>query len=354
LKEQLAAENADDRTSYTAKKGAFVESVTDIAVKAQRGRAMRRPEGLRPTQAQATALLGHWLGGRVTCQVIGPLHGGICSAVYRLLFDRPPYSAVVKLQDNPEDDPLPRERVRLDYLHESTNVPCPRVYLQDASGTVVPHSFLLLECIPGVTLGSAHLDPEGRMTVERELAEVLLQLHSHKRDTFGDFAQEAGARDWIDVFLPRLEEIRRDVAGLLPPAILEEVDQALPMAEDALRARGEPTLVHNDLSPGNIMVEQRSDGWHLSGLLDPVGLQYADVEMELSYLQAFDTVGQAFFNAYAASQPLRPGYEFRRLFYWLHTYMVHVWLGFGGEFDDRILAASRQALTLGEKGAPDE
>jgi GrpB-like predicted nucleotidyltransferase (UPF0157 family) len=36
LKERLAAEHADDRTSYTAQKNAFVEKVTDIALKAQR------------------------------------------------------------------------------------------------------------------------------------------------------------------------------------------------------------------------------------------------------------------------------------------------------------------------------
>lgn len=35
LKERLAGEHADDRTSYTAKKKAFVERVTAIAVKAQ-------------------------------------------------------------------------------------------------------------------------------------------------------------------------------------------------------------------------------------------------------------------------------------------------------------------------------
>ena len=35
LKERLAAEHTDDRTSYTAGKKAFVERVTDMAVKAQ-------------------------------------------------------------------------------------------------------------------------------------------------------------------------------------------------------------------------------------------------------------------------------------------------------------------------------
>ena len=39
LKEQLAADYPDDRTSYTAQKKAFVERVTDLALNAQQGTA---------------------------------------------------------------------------------------------------------------------------------------------------------------------------------------------------------------------------------------------------------------------------------------------------------------------------
>jgi len=95
------------------------------------------------------------------------------------------------------------------------------------------------------------------------------------------------------------------------------------------------------------MVHERGDGWHLSGLLDPIGLKYAEVEKELAYLQAFDTVGPAFFDAYTSHRPLREGFEFRRLFYWLETYMVHVWLGFGAEFRDRVVETSRQVVAMG-------
>jgi fructosamine-3-kinase len=84
------------------------------------------------------------------------------------------------------------------------------------------------------------------------------------------------------------------------------------------------------------MVHEGADGWHFSGLLDPVGLQYAEGEKELAYLEAFDAVGKEFFRVYSAGRSLRSGYEYRRLFYWLNTYMTHVWLGFGSEFHDRI------------------
>ena len=300
------------------------------------------------TQAQATALLTHWYGSEVRCNQMAPLEGGICSAVFDLRFERPPYSAVVKLRRDTDDDPLPRERLRLEYLRGHTNVPCPQVYLQDGSLSIIPYSFLLIERLPGINLGSAELRPDERGTVERELAEVLNELHSHTHDTFGDFRTESGTRDWVDVFIPRLEDIRGEMDALLSSSALREVDRALALAHDAFGVQGLPTLIHHDMSPGNIMVERHSDGWHLTGVLDPVGMQYADVELELAYLEAW-TVGEPFFEAY--KHPLRPGYQFRRLFYWLHTYMVHVWLGVSSELHDCILSTARRVTSLGPNAA---
>jgi fructosamine-3-kinase len=175
--------------------------------------------------------------------------------------------------------------------------------------------------------------------MERELAEALLDLHSHTAATFRDIGQPVGVQNWVDTFLPDLEENRRDMEDFLSDALLLKIDCILPLAEGALREQGEPTLIHNDVWAGNIMVHERVDGWHLSGLLDPVGLQYAEVEKELAYLEAFDTVGKDFFRVYTAGRSLRHGYEYRRLFYWLNTYMTHVWLGFGPEFHNRIAKA---------------
>lgn len=301
------------------------------------------------TREQATDILSCWMGKRVSCQGIRQLDGGVCSGVFLLEFDESPHSAVVKmidsLEDVPENDCLLRESRRLDFLHQHTNVSCPRVYLQDRSGIAVPYSILLLERLPGINLWSANLTPDKRSHVERELAETLLELHSHKRVTFGEM-EEPGVTNFVDHFMPCLLEMRTDMNDFLSSAELEVLDGALVYAEDALRVQGEPTLIHGDAWAGNIMVHERSDGWHLSGLLDPVCLHYADVDSELAHLEAFDTVYETFFEVYTSQKPLRPGYEFRRLFYWLHTYMVHVWLGHGSGFDDKVVATSKRVIDL--------
>jgi len=298
------------------------------------------------TKAQASALLCNWLGQNISYKSVRPLEGGICSSVYRLDFESPPYSAVVKLHSIAEDDPLPRECERLEYLNLHTDLPFPQVYCQDFSRKIFPFSFLLMECLPGVNLESAKLPMPVREALERELAEVLLELHTHTAETFHDFGKPPGVREWTKAFLPDLLENRRDMEGLLAKDLLRMLDQVLPLAEGALRNQGEPTLIHNDIWAGNIMVKECEDGWHLSGLLDPAGLQYAEVEKELAYLQAFDTVGEEFFRIYSAGKAIRDGFKYRRMFYWLNTYMTHVWLGFGPEYHDRIAKTCAQIMSI--------
>jgi fructosamine-3-kinase len=85
-------------------------------------------------------------------------------------------------------------------------------------------------------------------------------------------------------------------------------------------------LIHGDIWSGNLIIAPapaQQGGWRLNGVVDP-GIQFADVEYELAYLEVFDTRRQAFFETYLSRASLRPGYEYRRLFYWLNTALIHV------------------------------
>ena len=75
-----------------------------------------------------------------------------------------------------------------------------------------------------------------------------------------------------------------------------------------------------------------------------VSLQYADVELELAYLEVFDTPKNELLSAYHERHPRRAGYETRRLFYWLHTALVHV-----GLFGDDVFCefTARTAAEIG-------
>lgn len=297
--------------------------------------------GITITPQEAETLLARWLRQGTHCTQASPLSGGMINSVLDLRFDHSPGRAVLKLNAAPGHDGFAAEQRRLDYLHAHTALPCPRVYLQGARSAAFPYDHLLLEALPGVNMGAARLEPQERTTVDRELAQALLELDSHERDTFGPI-EHAGTIRWSEVMAARLMEVRQEVEHKLPAAVLANIDAALDVAGEVLHDQGRPTLIHGDIWACNVMVVQQDDGWHLSGLLDP-GLEFADVECELAYLDVFNTVGPAFFELYTAHRPFRPGYALRRLFYWLNTYLVHVWI-FGDQHYREATAAVASAI----------
>lgn len=307
---------------------------------------------LELTTAQAGELLGSWLGSPVACSAIRKLRGGMVNTVLLLEFDRPPHRAVVKLHGNGGDHFVAEAR-SLAYLRAETACPVPAVHLLDTTMRIVPYACLLLEHVPGVCLDGLELDPGDRADVDVQLAEVLAELHGHAGTWWGPPGADpgpAGPATWADVIADRLADARAHpgVAERLPAAVLDQVDDAIARAPSLLRDSDRPVLVHGDVWSGNMMVEQRDGRWTLTGMLDP-DLQFADVEYELAYLEVFDVQREAFFDAYRERRPLRPGYERRRLVYWLLTGLVHV-----GLFGDELFCAftARTAAELGRTPAP--
>ncbi len=278
--------------------------------------------GLAISSEQAEHLLERWLGVPVQCERVARLSGGMINSVLRLEFDHAPYRAVVKM--NPDGDFRGEER-RLDYLREHSRMRCPAVYAIGDPDDVVPCRSLLLECLPGTPLTSVMLEDEAQRRIDEQLAETLLELHTHTRATFGPIGDGPGTDTWAAIAVPRLQDMRGEVQGRLPASALVDIDRAVEAAPTVFRDQGRPTLIHGDLWAGNIMVARCNGSWQVTGFIDP-GAQYADVEHELAYLQCFRTVGPTFAKVYTAGSGLRPGFEFRRLYYWLNTMMIHVWL----------------------------
>lgn len=308
------------------------------------------------TTAQAEAILSAWLGAPAACTAIRPLHGGMINAVYGLEFDREPFTAVIKVSatgggfassDFTSTD-FATEARALDYLRAHTRFPSPRVYRLEATPQTIPYAFLLLETIPGVCLEGLSLSQAEADEIDRQLAEVLLELHSHTGARFGSIAGPPASERWPDVFVPLLVEVRAqpEIAERLPAGVLAEVDRAIALAAVELADQGKPTLIHGDIWAGNLIVQPGKDGWRLAGIVDP-GLHYADVESELAYLEVFGGRRDAFFTAYTARSPLRPGYRRRRLFYWLKTALLHVWL-FGDQYFRDFTAQTAAAICHAE------
>lgn len=305
------------------------------------------PPDLQPDLAfdadQAERLLEGWLGRRVTCLGMQRLKGGLVNTVIRLDLDQPPYRAVVKLHDG-SGDGFAAEARALEYLRSETACPVPRVYLEDVARQLVPYSFLLLEHLPGECLDGLEMEPSDRADLQRQLAEVLVELHAHKGERWGGVGELEGPVTWAELFVSRLAEVRARPAleERLDPRTLRSVDAAIEVAPSLLADAGTPTLIHGDVWEGNLLVQRHGDRWRLTGLLDPAA-QFADVEYELAYLTVFDVRRGDLFATYLRHHSFRPGYEQRRLIYWLHTALVHVAL-FGDRFFCDFTARTAEAI----------
>ncbi len=269
-------------------------------------------------------ILQNWLENDVSCRSIQRLHGGMINSVLELGFDQPPYEAVIKVSGDASNS-FKREAHTLRYLKEKTKFPVPKAYDCRDAGELIEQSFLLIERLPGVNLGQAQMTASQRQDVDFQLADILTELHGHQRDLYGDIDGSETHENWIDIIEPRLRENFEDTKDRLTQKSLSIIPNLLDEIPKNFASQGKPTLIHGDIWATNVMVDQNDGRWNVTGFVDPASF-YADVEFELAYLEVFGTVTDSFFERYCEARPLRKGYEIRRLYYWLNTMMLHVWL----------------------------
>lgn len=278
----------------------------------------------------ATAIARAVLGRQVNVIAVRPLHGGMVNAVQEWATDGEPARLVAKLSPQRRDVFGHEHRV-LRWYREHTHFPVPEPYgcLRDAS--VFAGSCLLMERAAGCNLAQARLTREGRRHVERELARYVAELHTNRRETYGDALQGPEHARWLDWFAPKIVYNYETAAPRLSPRARDTGARLLAGLADWLPEWREPTLVHSDLWATNIIVEDADPNRPaITAFVDGAAL-YCDVEYELAYLRVFNTAGRSFFEAYAGRHPLRQGFERRCRVYWFNTMLLHLWL-FGAEY----------------------
>ncbi len=220
--------------------------------------------------------------------------------------------------------PLDVEGFMLRFLGERSALPVPVVLHADAD--------LLIEAF---VEGSS----ERSEAVERDAGRLLAELHlvtahafGFERDTLlGPFPLDnRWTASWPEFYARRRLLPLAAMAverGALPErerARVERIAAELPQRFDAEPA---PALIHGDVWSGNVLAR----GGRVVAFLDPA-LYFADAEVELAFIDLFQTFGAAFHQAYRERRPVDPGYDrWRRDLYQLVPLLVHVAL-FGGSY----------------------
>ncbi len=280
------------------------------------------------TEAEAARILAAWLGETRRVRRLRRLTGGCVHTVLEAEFEGPESPVVLKVAHRVEEESIRAEHEVLRYFRAHTGFPVPEPHACDITGDLAPYSWLIMERLPGVHLGEARMLPEDEARIQRAMGEAVAGLHDHTRDAgFGHLVYDDEPHpSWPDYFTELLASNYRDACdtGLVAPDDLRLCERVVASTPAHLVRTAVPTLVHGDLWATNIMVAGEPGSMRLTGFLDPGGL-FADPEYELAYLEIWHTIDERFFEAYTRRHPLAPGYEHRRLFYWLNTLLLHVW-----------------------------
>ncbi len=286
-------------------------------------------------------IVADWAGAAAELAEVKPLVGG-CINTTLLLSTKDGGKVVLKISPHRVNLDLQREAEQLKMLHE-LGLPVPRVYACHTATLDYPHSYLLMEYIEGIDLAAARhrLSPVEFDDLQRDLAEVVLKIHSHTDAEYHRLSSTDGNKfsSWPAFYREVYDAIWRDVAKspLLPPKANRQIGKIHDKLDHLLAHDDCPRLVHWDIWSTNILFRANGDGkWGVAALLDP-NCKYAHAEAEIAYMDLFHTITPAFLKHYQEQRKLADDYHLRKPIYQLYPLINHVHL-FGQEYVRPLLA----------------
>lgn len=271
--------------------------------------------------------VGRILGDRVVRS--RTLSGGMIGEVVRMRLERLP-DVVVKTAG--PDAHMTIEAHMLRCLRESGTIPVPEViYAED--------DMVVMEWVEGEHLKPAAEGDCGRLVAA--LHDVAGPRHGFGRSTLNGrvLLESPWMSSWVEFFAEhRLRFAHRlaDTTRNLPPEMTYDVLAIFDRIGDLLREPVRPSLMHGDLWTANVL----SVGDRVTAFIDP-STCYGDPEFELAYVDAWQSFGPAFWDAYTARHSLDEGYrDIRRHVYALYPLLMHVYY-----FGDRFLPKLGETLT---------
>lgn len=293
-----------------------------------------------------------WAGDSVEIEEVRHLHGGSVSNTMAIVLNTGE-KAVLKISPHRVDRSVAREAQQLSHLRV-IGVPVPAVYRWKLGDLDEPDSFLLMEHVEGIDLAKAKAQCSTAEfeALQDDLARIVLVMHGQTSDVYMRVgttgAEGAEFAEWPAFFRSVYDGMWRELEK--DSATEKSCRKAFNKVHDALPkllTHGDvPRLVHWDLWSANVLAAPGKEGWKVTAILDPM-CKYAHAEVELAYLEMFQTVNGAFMRRYKRELKLDEGYAaLRREVYQLYFLMDHAAF-FGGQYHGKLAeAAERMASRL--------
>ncbi|MEJ8305384.1 aminoglycoside phosphotransferase family protein [Saccharibacillus sacchari] len=200
-------------------------------------------------------------------------------------------SAVLKAAAESEEGRMRCERglmrTEVDVMRKATSlgtVPLPEIYAYDASKSIVPCEYFLMEKLSGVSYDKVREEMPGqeKETVDRELGGYFRQIHTITGTQFGYYLPNpVNSAAWDEAFIGLMRDVMQDGrdAGIELPMGYGDLDAKLQQHRDALREVKTPRLIHWDSWAGNVFVQNGQ----VESLIDFERALWADPLMEYGF-----------------------------------------------------------------------
>ena len=159
---------------------------------------------------------------------------------------------------------MAREAAALRFVEARLPVATPPVV---AEGTLDGWEYLLQGRLPGVNLWErwGRLGSEERAGLAYQHGKVMATLHALPADAAPDILQF----DWKSMLAAQRSACAAEMtASGVHASLLAQADSYLAAAEPSLADVSKDVLLHGDLTHLNLLVEQQSGRWQLTGLID--------------------------------------------------------------------------------------
>lgn len=169
-----------------------------------------------------------------------------------------------------ERDMLATERDVLTLLHNVEGVPSPRVLLSDFTRSAADVDVVVMEYVRGTPWDTVEqsMTRDANARAWEQVGAIMAAMQSISGDVFGYPAQDfaLGAASWPTFVASLIEATIADAEEWGVDIEPDRLIDALAVCAQSLTAVTRPTLVHNDLWPGNVLLDPETGQVH--GVVD--------------------------------------------------------------------------------------